>query len=52
MCIRDSINEMQAGCGMDVIVQYGIQLVVMAMLSLILGVAAGSTCATASTRCV
>ena len=47
--IANLINEMQAGCGMDVIVQYGIQLVVMAMLSLILGVAAGSTCATAST---
>ena len=43
------VNEMQAGCGMDVIVQYGLQLIIMAVLSLILGVAAGNTCATAST---
>ena len=43
------VNEMQAGCGMDVIVNYGIQLVAMAILSLIFGVAAGNTCATAST---
>ena len=47
--IANLVNEMQAGCGMDVIIQYGTQLVVMAVLSLILGVAAGSTCATAST---
>ena len=43
------VNEMQAGCGMDTIVNYGVQLVVMAVLSLVFGVAAGSTCATAST---
>lgn len=43
------VNEMQAGCGMDVIARYGVQLVVMAVLSLIFGVAAGNTCATAST---
>ena len=47
--IANLVNEMQAGCGMDVIIQYGTQLVIMAVLSLILGVAAGSTCATAST---
>ena len=47
--IANLVNEMQAGCGMDVIVRYGLQLVVMAVLSLILGVAAGNTCATAST---
>ena len=47
--IANLVNEMQAGCGMDVIVQYGLQLVIMAVLSLILGVAAGNTCATAST---
>ena len=34
---------------MSVIVNYGIVLVVMAVLSLIFGVAAGNTCATAST---
>ncbi len=47
--IANLVNEMQAGCKMDVIVQYGIQLVIMAILSLIFGVAAGNTCATAST---
>ena len=47
--IANLVNEMQAGCGMDVIVQYGLQLIIMAVLSLILGVVAGNTCATAST---
>lgn len=47
--IANLVNQMQAGCGMDVIVKYGIQLVVMAILSLVFGVAAGNTCATAST---
>ena len=47
--IAKLVNEMQAGCGMDTIVNYGVQLVVMAVLSLVFGVAAGSTCATAST---
>lgn len=43
--IANLVNEMQAGCGMEVIVNYGIQLVVMAILSLAFGVAAGNTCA-------
>ena len=47
--IANLVNEMQAGCGMDTIVNYGVQLVVMAVLSLVFGVAAGSTCAMAST---
>lgn len=47
--IANLVNQMQAGCGMDVIVKYGVQLVLMAILSLIFGVAAGNTCATAST---
>ena len=47
--IANLVNEMQAGCGMDVIFNYGIQLVAMAVLSLIFGVIAGNTCATAST---
>ena len=47
--IANLVNEMQAGCGMDVIIRYGFQLLVMAVLSLIFGVAAGNTCATAST---
>ena len=47
--IANLVNDMQAGCGMDVIFNYGIQLVAMAVLSLIFGVIAGNTCATAST---
>ena len=47
--IAKLVNEMQAGCGMDVIVRYGVQLLLMAVLSLVFGVAAGNTCATAST---
>ena len=47
--IAKLVNEMQAGCGMDVIIRYGVQLLVMAVLSLVFGVAAGNTCATAST---
>ena len=47
--IANLVNEMQADCEMDVIIKYGIQLLVMAILSLIFGVAAGNTCAMAST---
>lgn len=47
--IADLVNDMQAGCDMETIVHYGIQLLIMAALSLIFGVAAGNTCATAST---
>ena len=47
--IANLVNEMQAGCGMDVIVRYGIELLIMAVISLVFGVAAGNTCATAST---
>ena len=46
--IANLVNEIKAGCGMDVIVRYGLALLVMAVLSLALGAAAGSTCATAS----
>lgn len=42
------INEIKAGCSIDVILKYGIILVVMAALSLLFGAWAGSTCATAS----
>ena len=42
------VNEMQAGCSMDVIWRYGVILLVMSLASLIFGAAAGSTCATAS----
>ena len=43
------VNDMQAGCDFSTIVHYGIELVIMAILSLVFGVAAGNTCATAST---
>ncbi len=46
--IANLVNEMQAGCSMDVIFRYGVILLVMSFASLIFGAAAGSTCATAS----
>ena len=46
--IANLVNEMQAGCSMGVIVRYGAALIVMSVLSLIFGGAAGATCATAS----
>lgn len=42
------VNEIKAGCSIDVILKYGAILVVMAIFSLIFGWFAGSTCATAS----
>ncbi|NLZ46788.1 MAG: ABC transporter ATP-binding protein [Clostridiales bacterium] len=42
------INEIKGGCGLDVIMQYGGVLIAMAALSLLFGVLAGNTCATAS----
>ena len=46
--IANLVNEMQAGCGMDVIARYGATLLVMAIVSLVFGGAAGATCARAS----
>ena len=46
--IANLVNQMQAGCSMDVIVRYGAVLLVMAVVSLIFGGAAGATCANAS----
>ena len=46
--IANLVNQMQAGCSMDVIVRYGVALLVMAVISLIFGGAAGATCANAS----
>ena len=45
--ISNLINDIKAGCGMDVLLRYGAQLVVMAGLSLTFGALAGRTCATA-----
>ena len=47
--IAQLVNQMQAGCTMDVIAMYGAILIVMSVVSLIFGAAAGSTRATAST---
>ncbi|HJA93269.1 MAG TPA: ABC transporter ATP-binding protein/permease [Candidatus Eisenbergiella merdipullorum] len=46
--IANLVNQMQAGCSMAVIARYGAALIVMSVISLIFGGAAGSTCATAS----
>jgi len=46
--IAGLVNQIKAGCGLDVIARYGIVLVLMAGLSLVFGALAGSTCATAS----
>ena len=46
--IANLVNQMQAGCSMDVIVRYGVILIIMAIVSLIFGGAAGATCARAS----
>ena len=42
------INNIQTGCSMDVILQHGLKLLVIAMLALAFGVASGWFCATAS----
>ena len=44
--ISNLINDIKAGCGMDVLLRYGAQLVVMASLSLTFGALAGRTCPT------
>lgn len=46
--IAKLVNEIKAGCSLDVILKYGAVLVVMAILSLLFGWFAGSTCAIAS----
>lgn len=42
------VNEVKSGCNMDMVIRYGILLVIMAGLSLMFGALAGLTCATAS----
>jgi len=46
--IADLVNQIKAGCELNVIAIYGLALVAMAGLSLLFGALAGSTCATAS----
>ena len=42
------VNEVSAGCDMNMILRYGVLLVCMAALSLMFGALAGMTCSTAS----
>lgn len=42
------VNEIKLGCELNIIIRYGLILVIMAVLSLLFGAIAGSTCATAS----
>lgn len=42
------VNQIQAGCGLDVILKYGAVLVAMAAASLVFGVCSGASCAAAS----
>ena len=42
------VNQIKRNCGIDVILKYGAVLVIMAILSLLFGAIAGSTCSTAS----
>lgn len=42
------VNEIEAGCGLDVIAKYGIALIIMALVSLMCGALAGNYSATAS----
>lgn len=46
--IASLVNQIKEGCELQVILQYGIILVIMAGLSLLFGAWAGSACATAS----
>lgn len=46
--IAELVNEIKAGCGLSVIVKYGLLLLIMSAFSLLFGAWAGSTCATAS----
>lgn len=46
--IAELVNKIKDDCDMNIIVTYGLILVVMACLSLLFGALAGSTCATAS----
>lgn len=47
--VAELVNQIKAGCGMDVIIKYGCILIVMAGISLTGGVLAGTAAATAST---
>ena len=46
--IANLVNQINAGCGLGIIIKNGAALFIMAVLSLLFGAFAGSTCATAS----
>lgn len=46
--VAELVNKVKDGCDMGVLLTYGLLLVLMAVLSLIFGTIAGSTCSTAS----
>ena len=46
--LANLVNDIKAGCSLGEIAQYGVALLLMALLSLFFGATAGSTCATAS----
>lgn len=46
--ISTLINQIEANCGLNVIIKWGVVLLILAFLSLLFGAWAGSTCATAS----
>ena len=47
--IAQLVNEIKAGCGLDTIAKYGAALIGIAIIALLTGWAAGTTCARAST---
>ncbi len=49
MVMAELIKQIEAGCGLDVIVRFGGALILLAGFSLVMGWAAGTTCAIAST---
>ncbi|MGM9608697.1 MAG: ABC transporter transmembrane domain-containing protein, partial [Eubacteriales bacterium] len=48
LIITNLVNQIDNGCGMDVIIKWAIVLVVLSLASLFFGTLAGSTCAKAS----
>ncbi|MDD6980619.1 MAG: ABC transporter ATP-binding protein [Clostridia bacterium] len=48
LIITNLVNQIDAGCGMDVIIKWAVILVVLSFASLFFGTLAGSTCAKAS----
>ncbi|MBQ9982340.1 MAG: ABC transporter ATP-binding protein [Oscillospiraceae bacterium] len=48
MLTAELVNQIQAGCGMKTIMKYGVILIIMALISLAMGVSSGHFCAIAS----